>query len=57
MPFTQIGNIIEDYGDDYLFSPIVKALNNKWPDNPEKSFRLRQMLPYFKSDGKRLFYT
>ncbi len=57
VPFIQFEDVIGEYDDDQLFGPVVKALNDKWPDKSKEKFRLKQLLPYFKVDGKRLFYN
>ena len=57
VPFIQFEDVIREYDDDQLFGPVARALNKKWSDNPKEKFRLKQLLPYFKLDGKRLFYN
>ena len=57
VPFIQFEDVIGEYDDDQLFGPIVRALNNTWSDNPKEKIRLKQLLPYFKLGGKRLFYN
>jgi len=57
VPFIKFEDVIQDYEDDQLFGPILKALEGKYPKDPKEKYRLEQLLPYFELKDRKLFYN
>lgn len=56
IPYIEFDDVISGYEDDQFFGPIVKALNDKWPDDEKQKLKIEKLLPSFKFVGKRLLY-
>ena len=54
VPYIQFEDAISGYEDDQFFGPIVRALNDKWPDDPKKRLRIERILPMFEYKDKKL---
>ena len=54
VPYIQFEDLINGYEDDQFFGPIVKALNDEWPDDPKQRMKLEKMLPLFEFKDKKL---
>ena len=54
VPYIQFEDVINRYEDYQFFGPIVKALNEEWPNDPKQKLKLEKMLPMFEYKDKRL---
>ena len=57
LPYVKHEELITRYDEDQLFGPVVKAMEDKWPDDQIRRRELEKIVPMFKNDGKRLFYN
>ena len=54
VPYIQFEDVINGYEDDQFFGPIVKALNDEWPDDQKQKLKLEKMLPMFEYKDKKV---
>ena len=49
-------DFIPNCEEDQFFGPIVKAMNGDWPEENEKKLTLKNILPLFERDNKKMYY-
>lgn len=57
VPYIQFYDVISEYENDQFFGPIVRALSDKWPDDPKMRLKIEKMLPIFEYLDKKLKYN
>ena len=45
VPYIQFEYVISGYEDDQFFGPIVRAMDDKWPDDPKMKLKIEKMMP------------
>ena len=57
MPFVKHEDVITRYDEDQFFGPVVKAMEDEWPQDHIQRRKLEKILPMFTKNGERLYYN
>ena len=57
VPFVKHEDVITRYDEDQFFGPVVKAMEEEWPQDQIQRRKLEKILPMFTKNGGRLYYN